>query len=102
MSIMEIEESVIEKIRQRRDLGRAKYGTSMERTDLIQKQWLQHAQEEAMDLAIYLEKCIQSADTAFKCEEGACQDKATFFGIVCGKRYCGHHALGLSVRRLNL
>lgn len=55
----ECEESVIEKIRQRRDAGRNKYGTSMERKDLSRREWLQHAQEEAMDLAIYLEKLIQ-------------------------------------------
>lgn len=55
----EIEESVIEKIRERRDAGRRKYGTTMERTDLTTRQWLIHAQEEAMDLAIYLEKIIK-------------------------------------------
>ena len=31
----------------------------MERTDLSELEWLVHAQEEAMDLAIYLEKLIQ-------------------------------------------
>ncbi len=56
----EIEELVISKIRLRRNIGRGKYGTTMERTDLTELQWLQHAQEEAMDLAIYLEKLIQS------------------------------------------
>lgn len=57
---VECEESVILKIRQRRDAGRRKYGTSMERTDLTKLDWLRHAQEEAMDLAIYLEKLIQA------------------------------------------
>lgn len=60
---LEIEESVIEKIRKRRELGRKKYGVSMERDDLTHKQWLQHAQDEAMDLAIYLEKLIQREDS---------------------------------------
>ena len=32
----------------------------MERTDLSELDWLIHAQEEAMDLAIYLEKLIQT------------------------------------------
>lgn len=54
----EIEESVIARIRQRREAGRRKYGMSMERTDLTRAQWLRHAQEEAMDLAIYLERLI--------------------------------------------
>ena len=60
LSAVECEESVILKIRQRRDVGRQKYGTSMERTDLSKLDWLRHAQEEAMDLAIYLEKLIQT------------------------------------------
>jgi hypothetical protein len=58
----ECEESVIEKIRKRRDAGRAKYGKSMERIDLSQLQWLIHAQEEAMDLAIYLERVIKNEE----------------------------------------
>lgn len=52
----EVEEAVCAQIRARRDAGRAKYKTTMERTDLTPLQWLQHAQEEALDLAIYLEK----------------------------------------------
>ena len=52
----EVEEAVCGAIRARRDAGRKKYGTTMERQDLTPLQWLQHAQEEAMDFAIYLEK----------------------------------------------
>jgi predicted amidophosphoribosyltransferase len=55
----ECEESVIKKIKSRREAGRVKYGTTMERTDLTRIQWLKHAQEEAMDLAIYLERLIK-------------------------------------------
>lgn len=58
---MECEESVIEKIRVRRDKGRAKYGHSVERTDLSTLSWLIHAQEEALDLAVYLERLIRDA-----------------------------------------
>jgi hypothetical protein len=53
---LEVEEAVIEEIRKRRDAGRKKYGTSMEREDLTIEQWTQHAKEEALDFAIYLEK----------------------------------------------
>ncbi len=53
---IECEEAVIEKIRLRRDVGRKKYGVSMERDDLSIEDWVKHAQEEAMDLAIYLER----------------------------------------------
>lgn len=55
-----IEEQVIAKIRDRREMGVKKYGKTMNRTDLSHRQWLIHAQEEAMDLAIYLEKLIQA------------------------------------------
>ena len=53
------EEEVIKKIRKRREAGLKKYGTSMERTDLSTLQWLQHAQDEAMDCAIYLQKLMR-------------------------------------------
>lgn len=52
------EEKVIAKIRARRAIGLAKYKVGVERDDLAPAQWLQHAQEEAMDLAIYLERLM--------------------------------------------
>ena len=54
-----IENIVCAKITQRAALGKKKYGTTMERDDLTPLDWLKHAQEEAMDLAVYLEKLIQ-------------------------------------------
>lgn len=54
-----IEEQVIEKIKLRAETGEKKYNTTMERTDLSRLDWLVHAQEEAMDMAIYLEKLIE-------------------------------------------
>ena len=58
----EIEFRVCTKITQRAQIGKEKYGTTMERTDLTKLQWLRHAQEEAMDLAVYLEKLIQELE----------------------------------------
>lgn len=49
---------VINKMAQRSELGLGKYGVTTERTDLTEVDWLIHAQEEAMDLAIYLTKLI--------------------------------------------
>ena len=54
-----IEYRVCAKITQRAALGKEKYGTTMDRDDLTPLEWLIHAQEEAMDLAVYLEKLIQ-------------------------------------------
>ena len=53
-----IEDIVIKKIEARAETGERKYNTTMERSDLTRKAWLIHAQEEAMDLAIYLQKLI--------------------------------------------
>jgi len=57
-----IEEQVCFKILKRSEVGKNKYGTTMERGDLNRLDWLKHAQEEAMDLAVYLEKIIQELE----------------------------------------
>jgi hypothetical protein len=54
-----IVESVIEQFKQRSEVGIKKYNTTLDRTDLTRLEWLQHAQEEAMDLILYLEKLKQ-------------------------------------------
>ena len=54
-----IEDAVMAKIYNRAIVGKEKYNTTMERTDLSVLDWLIHAQEEAMDSAVYLEKLIQ-------------------------------------------
>tara|TARA_R100000995_G_scaffold84504_1_gene63390 strand:- start:1218 stop:1412 length:195 start_codon:yes stop_codon:yes gene_type:complete len=58
IKMSKIEDIVIEKITARAKVGKRKYNTTMERKDLTRKAWLIHAQEEALDLAIYLQKCI--------------------------------------------
>ncbi len=54
-----IVQSVIEQFKQRSEVGIKKYNTTLDRTDLTRLEWLQHAQEEAMDLILYLEKLKQ-------------------------------------------
>lgn len=71
----ECEENVINKIRQRRDKGRTKYGVSMERTDLSRIDWLNHAQQEAMDLAIYLERLIRDEEAEQNERKGKRENK---------------------------
>ena len=53
-----IEERVIAKIRSRANVGKAKYGVTMERDDLDLLAWLQHLQEELMDAAVYVERLM--------------------------------------------
>jgi|TARA_R100000084_G_C4643755_1_gene145413 hypothetical protein len=57
-----IEEEVCKKIMLRADIGEIKYGITMDKENLTRKEWLIHAQEEAMDLAIYLQKLIEMED----------------------------------------
>ena len=50
---------VLEKIKKRSDAGMKKYGVPMTRDDIDTLQWLRHAQEEAMDFAVYLQLIIR-------------------------------------------
>ena len=55
-------DKVVEAVRadllQRSQVGIKKYNTTLERTDLDIKDWLQHAYEECLDMANYLKRCI--------------------------------------------
>jgi dihydrofolate reductase len=51
-----VESKIIEQIRARQAAGALKYGTTMRRDDLSVGDWLQHAKEEMLDAAIYLQK----------------------------------------------
>jgi hypothetical protein len=53
-----IEDSVCSKILERAEVGKSKYGVTMERTDLSRLEWLKHTQEELMDACVYIEKLI--------------------------------------------
>lgn len=52
-------ERVRTKLLERSLSGQSKYGTTLSGAGLTRKQWLIHAQEEAMDLCNYLEMLIQ-------------------------------------------
>ena len=43
-------------LRSRSQTGIRKYGTTLDRTDLEVKQWIDHAIEECLDQALYLQK----------------------------------------------
>jgi len=65
-----IVETVISKFRERSELGKKKYGVTLDRTDLSLLDWIQHAQEEHMDAILYLEKLKQQ----YKNENKHCTD----------------------------
>jgi hypothetical protein len=51
--------NIIDDLLAREDKGIKEYGTTMDRNDLTEIEWLQHAYEEALDLSIYLKKLIK-------------------------------------------
>jgi hypothetical protein len=54
------EARVCEDIASRQRLGIAKYGVTVEQSDEKFKAWLQHAYEEALDMAVYLKRAIET------------------------------------------
>lgn len=59
-------DTVVEAVRadllRRSQFGIAKYGTTLDRTDLSLRDWLQHAYEECLDQANYLKRSIMEID----------------------------------------
>ena len=60
--LSKFEEKVIDKIRKRAEVGKAKYGVTMERGDLNTTEWLTHLQEELMDASVYVERLLEEVD----------------------------------------
>lgn len=54
-----IVQTIIEKFKMRSELGKKKYGQTLDRNDLSVVEWITHAQEEHMDAILYLEKLKQ-------------------------------------------
>jgi hypothetical protein len=48
--------SIVSQFVKRSEIGKSKYGTTLDRKDLSILEWVQHAQEEHMDAILYLEK----------------------------------------------
>ena len=53
---------VIIKYLERSYQGQQKYGTTLDRNDLLMRDWMQHLQEELMDASLYLEKLMTVID----------------------------------------
>jgi hypothetical protein len=56
------EQEVCKNILDRQQLGLKKYGRTVAGNPLTERQWLQHAYEEALDMAIYLKRLMQEMD----------------------------------------
>lgn len=53
------ERRICEDIEERQQHGIRKYGVSVQNNPLSHQRWLQHAYEEALDLAIYLRRALE-------------------------------------------
>ena len=70
-------EAVRQRLAGRAAIGLLKYGCDTTRTDLTRLEWLRHAQHEALDLAVYLERLIADEsrfDTPMGRIYGSCAD----------------------------
>ncbi|MGI4945872.1 MAG: hypothetical protein ACRYHQ_35815 [Janthinobacterium lividum] len=72
MTTCAIASAVAADIETRAAHGLRKYGVTLERTDLDRQAWLQHAYEEALDLACYLRRLIED-EKADKAERDAAE-----------------------------
>jgi len=54
---------VLARFNERSQVGIKKYNTTLERSDLSTLEWLTHAQEEAMDFVLYLERLKDEVKT---------------------------------------
>lgn len=61
--------SVITKLHKQQEKGLKKYGGEVKTSSYDLKGWLQHAQEEAIDFATYLETAIQKLEEQVKSKE---------------------------------
>jgi len=56
----DIYKEVITDLISREKMGRIKYGTTVDKANLSEKEWMQHAYEEALDFAIYLKRMMNN------------------------------------------
>lgn len=54
--------AVMSDLNRRSEVGIKKYNTTLERTDLELRDWLQHAYEECLDQANYLKRAIMELE----------------------------------------
>jgi hypothetical protein len=54
----DIYKEVISDLISREKMGRIKYGTTVDKANLSEREWMQHAYEEALDFAIYLKRLM--------------------------------------------
>ena len=56
----DVYKEVITDLISREKMGRMKYGTTVDKANLSEKEWMQHDYEEAIDFAIYLKRMMNN------------------------------------------
>lgn len=85
-----VEGRVCKDIAMRQKLGFSKYGVTVEENPLELRAWLQHAYEEALDLAVYLKRVMEDLPEA---EEERWKDEELYCfrcDRVSGSCVCGN------------
>lgn len=59
-----ITDALCAELRARAEFGLRKYGVTVADAKLPRRQWLQHAKEEALDMAVYLQRLIDMEPAA--------------------------------------
>ena len=62
VTMSKLVDEVISDLKHRELKGVETYNTTMDRTDLTQKEWLQHLYEELLDASLYTKKLIKTFD----------------------------------------
>lgn len=72
--------ALIAELRSREAVGRAKYGTDVDRTDLTNQQWRQHLREELMDALLYSLAEERTAPAVYGIDTGSGDKTVEAFG----------------------
>lgn len=87
-----IEALVCQDIARRQQAGIVKYGSTVQDNPLPTKDWIQHAYEEALDLAVYLRRLMQDIESLPQAAPPKKSTAAQPTCFACGAPH--HHLIG--------
>lgn len=96
MRLASAETAVVALVRARAARGYDKYGVTTDRKDLARVEWLRHAQEEALDLAVYLQKLLDIEEGWRPMDEAPKNATWVFVRLPDGAEVAAHWASDLS------
>lgn len=63
-NVSETYEGIVDDLLTREQMGIKKYGTNVDNAPLSDKEWMQHAYEEALDFSVYLKRLMRQYEGA--------------------------------------